>query len=483
MVVKCKECDKYASFGLPGTKLGIYCKLHKLDGYINVNNKCCQHENCPHTPCFGKLGSRQPKFCRIHKPDDYVDVKNKRCLHENCNQIPSFGKPGSKKRDYCNSHKPDGYINVMSKRCQYEECKHLPSFGKQGTKTAIFCQQHKPSDYIDVISRYCLYENCNHRPSFGDPNIKKAVYCFQHKPSGYIDVVHKKCQYENCNTIPNYNYIGYSPIYCNTHKSSGMILNPIKRCINHKRTLATHVFDKSFYCGTCAKEHPNAFEIHETCSICCIKIPKDTNICQACDTTCKTGQTVKRKQKEEAMKEFLIKNNYTFIHDVRVENGCSGKRPDFQIVTNWGYIIIEVDEYQHIRKSYACECEVQRMKQIYHDLGTNKVVFVRFNPDDYQPSYGKVFTCNKRYEFLFKRLQRIINDTKVIPLSVHYLFYDGFSEIDNVEDVIDPYEVTIKTPSIHFSNLSGCSLNVQEESKKQDVLRIKLDIKKKVLAV
>lgn len=104
------------------------------------------------------------------------------------------------------------------------------------------------------------------------------------------------------------------------------------------------------------------------------------------------------------------------------------------------------------------------MKQIYHDLGTNKVVFIRFNPDEYIPSYGKKFNITKRYEYLLKRLQRIINDNSLTALSVHYLFYDGFSEIENVEDVIDPYqssmELSIKHP------LAGARIKLDVKHKK-----------------
>ena len=73
-----------------------------------------------------------------------------------------------------------------------------------------------------------------------------------------------------------------------------------------------------------------------------------------------------------------------FDHDKVVAGGCSKKRPDFLITTFWGYIILEIDEFQHNRKTYPCECEVNRMKEIYFDCGVKHLLFIRYNPDSYK---------------------------------------------------------------------------------------------------
>lgn len=76
--MKCKEvnCKTQAYFNLPNEKTGIYCKKHKKDGMMDVNNK--------------------------------------RCKELNCNKIPSFNFPNTKIRIYCKEHKKVGMINTPS---------------------------------------------------------------------------------------------------------------------------------------------------------------------------------------------------------------------------------------------------------------------------------------------------------------------------------------------------------------------------------
>src|SRR5690606_3017529 len=111
-------------------------------------------------------------------------------------------------------------------------------------------------------------------------------------------------------------------------------------------------------------------------------------------------------------------------HDTPITDGCSKYRPDFLIEADGGLIIVEVDEYQHRRKTYPCECEISRMKQIYHDLGIEhcKLLFIRYNPDKYQPSYGTEFTPQQRLDYLIKYIRDY--DFKEPGIQVVYLFYD-----------------------------------------------------------
>jgi hypothetical protein len=111
--------------------------------------------------------------------------------------------------------------------------------------------------------------------------------------------------------------------------------------------------------------------------------------------------------------------------------GCSKKRPDFQVQTEWGTVIVEVDEFQHKRKNYSCECELTRMKQIYYDVGTSHLLFIRYNPDSYKPlEERKQIHCNFREEILIKLVQHFskVANKPADNLSVLYLFYDGHVE-------------------------------------------------------
>lgn len=88
------------------------------------------------------------------------------------------------------------------------------------------------------------------------------------------------------------------------------------------------------------------------------------------------------KLKEHFVRDGLIArygDKYTMTFDKRVDGGCSLKRPDVLIDFGTHVLIVEVDEHRHA--SYTCE--MKRMVTLYEDVGFRKVVFLRFNPDDY----------------------------------------------------------------------------------------------------
>jgi hypothetical protein len=70
-----------------------------------------------------------------------------------------------------------------------------------------------------------------------------------------------------------------------------------------------------------------------------------------------------------------------WIHDKRVLDGCSRRRPDLLLELDEQILIIEVDENQH--GSYDCSCENKRLMEISRDLTHKPIVFIRFNPDAY----------------------------------------------------------------------------------------------------
>jgi hypothetical protein len=104
-------------------------------------------------------------------------------------------------------------------------------------------------------------------------------------------------------------------------------------------------------------------------------------------------------------------------------------------------IVLEVDENQH--KSYACECEVIRMVQIYQDFGGIPILFIRFNPDLYIDNLGNKHdheSSDNRRKHLFDLLRGLDNrialkETWDIPLSVMYVFYDGYNNIPSIQKI------------------------------------------------
>ena len=49
-------------------------------------------------------------------------------------------------------------------------------------------------------------------------------------------------------------------------------------------------------------------------------------------------------------------------------------------------IIVEIDENKHT--DYDCSCEHRRLMELSQDLHHRPIVFIRFNPDDYETPEG-----------------------------------------------------------------------------------------------
>ncbi len=467
---KCIICNlKRAYFAQEGTKTAKYCKDCKPDdSYINIKSKKCIKCGLKQA-FFGKGDSILAEYCKTCRPDDsYIDIRHKRCIICKLKRA-SFSKENSTLAEYCKDCRPDdNYIDIISKRCIKCGLK-IAIFGKGDSTLAEYCKECRPDDsYINIKSKKCI--KCGlKQATHGKRDSKLAEYCCSCRPdNSYIDIKSKKCL--DCDKRPSYNYIGYSPIYCTSHKKPGMITRPIKRC-DMCNKIASYYSNSNFYCSIHANMQ-SCHLIHDICSICCIVIDKGMNICNTCKEFTETGITIRRKNKELRIKELLEKNVVNFIHDKVVTDGCSKKRPDFLIPMNWGYMVIEIDEFQHNAKTYPFECEVTRMKQIYFDIGCNKLLFIRYNPDDYE---GKVLKQEEREKLLIQTLKTEIelND----GITVLYLFYDGYQNIVDPKNkrFINPYENTMQKVDIKPKE------SIKLDIKPKELIKLKkVDIKLKV---
>ena len=189
-------------------------------------------------------------------------------------------------------------------------------------------------------------------------------------------------------------------------------------------------------------QHPSKVKEGEynKCHICDYKIDPKDEYCGGCKLYIDYGSTVKYREKEMSIASLLDDNKIQYTHDLTVKDGCSRKRPDFVINTTWGVVILEIDEFQHRRNSYSCECEITRMKQLYFDIGVENVLFIRYNPDSYKPLIGKPETILKRKEYLLKYIEDLKKDREDFEgLGVVYLYYDGFERCSVEIETIDPY--------------------------------------------
>ena len=107
------------------------------------------------------------------------------------------------------------------------------------------------------------------------------------------------------------------------------------------------------------------------------------------------------KVKENEVLNFIIEkfSSCTVVRDRRIQDGCSARRPDVHIDLGYQVIIVEVDENQH--ETFDCSCENKRIMQLSQDVGHRKIVFIRFNPDEYIENGVKVDSCFVRTKLGF----------------------------------------------------------------------------------
>ena len=407
------DCAQRASFGLPEGKR-LYCGKHARalpdgDKYINLTSvRCKGGRNCPTCPVFGLIGTTKVLFCKSHIPNGqeskYVNLRDK-CKDKDCLIQASFGLKGSKKRLYCINHIPekdkDKYANIKDKTC--EECELRPTFGKEGKK-AIHCKEHQKEGEINVVSARCL--KCPFLATFGEKGSKKPFYCFEHKKKGYVNVTAKMC--EICKNIRAcYNYPGYSPKYCQEHSTGRMVIFPLTK-----------------------EKEPDI-----NCQECDSVIHYNEDFCSKCKTEVKVKTKRRKKEKEDSVNILLYGNNIDYIRDKIISGGNSKKRPDYLIHTEWGVLIVEVDEFQHRKKVYT-EKELKRMRQIYGDCNCENVLFIRYNPDKYACG-EECLNAEDRENFLLDTVVKYVysGNKPEYPLSCLYLFYDNFNVNDKPVEI------------------------------------------------
>jgi hypothetical protein len=397
----CEECYVRPIYNYPDKKSGILCKAHKKDGMMNVKDKKCIVCELI-LPTYNVKGESTALYCANCKTDDMVNVKNKTC--QKCDKVAVFGNPKERDKRYCSEHKDDTMVDLKNKKCEICKVKE-PLYGYAGTKKRLRCSKCATDDMVnirterrtgDVKLKLCIVENCKNKALFGKL-YQARIHCSEHAEKNEYKVMNPKCEIEGCLTKEVF--------YSDT--------NYPKRCEEHKLDTDTNIIEKN--CILC--NLPNY-------------INNNFNMCNDC-----LDFNVKKvhHQKENAVGDFLFKHGYKpYIKDQIIDKSCSKRRPDFVFDYTYLYVIVEVDENSH--RSYACECEQGRMIQIHQDCGGIPVLFIRFNPDDYIDHKNKKnpITLLKRYEMLLDTLNRvwnhvIENEEWKIPLSVCYLYYDGFN--------------------------------------------------------
>jgi len=207
----------------------------------------------------------------------------------------------------------------------------------------------------------CIHNGCKIRSIYNKEG-ERPMYCGIHRKEGMIDVKSNRCIHEGCKTIPTFNKEGEPKgLYCGTHRKEGMIDVKSNRC-------------KTPLCSTRVHEKYDGYCLH-----CFMHLFPDKPVCR------------NYKTKEYSVVEY-VKTNYShpWIAD-KITGGCSRRRPDLLLDLIDQVLIVEIDENQHV--DYDCSCENKRIMELSQDLAHRPIVFIRFNPDEYQKGDSTITSC------------------------------------------------------------------------------------------
>ncbi len=426
-----KDCKTRPTYNFADKDIAIYCTAHKLEGMIDMNHKTCEFKDCKLRPTYNFVDKKDAILCEKHKQEGMVNVISKTCEFEGCKTLPIFNYIDKTGGRYCASHKLEGMVNVKDKTCIHDGCTTLSTFNFKDEKNPTHCSKHKLEGMVDIKNKKCIFEGCDTLPIFNFTDEKERLYCATHRLIGMIDITHKTCMFEGCTIQPSYNFPNQVSLFCKTHAKDGMIINPTKKCKNCNELGIygiTLLGDRR--CET-HKQIDDKNLLEKRC-ICCnldyvLNIDK---LCQNCDAfNKKTFKLIK----QERIKHLLESNGIKIeIYDKSIDTICTKKRPDFVIQGLYRTIVIEVDEFQHIR--YTDDCECKRMVDIYQSVGEN-TTFIRYNPDSFTINGIKQdISQQEKEEKLLSWINTLKKRETTIPLSVVYLFYDEYDKNNNFEE-------------------------------------------------
>ena len=357
-------CNILPTYNNEGETNALYCSTHKKNGMIDIKHQVCIYKGCKTRPNYNNEGEMKILYCFEHKQEGMVNLTSKTCIYEGCNKQPTYNKDGEKKALYCVTHKEEGMVNIRNRTCINEGCKIRPTFNNEGETKPLYCVAHKNKGMVNIKDKTCIYHGCKTRPNYNNEGDTQALYCTTHKKDGMVNIRSKTCISEGCKKIPHYNKEGEKKtLYCSNHKEEGMVDVRAKRC-------------KSSWCSTQVAE-----KYYGYCLFCYINLFPDKPVSR------------NYKTKEYAVVEYVKTKfpNLQWIADKIVSGGCSKRRPDLLLDLIYQIVIVEIDENQHT--DYDCSCENKRIMEVSQDLGHRPIVFIRFNPDDYDKNGTNVTSC------------------------------------------------------------------------------------------
>ena len=133
--------------------------------------------------------------------------------------------------------------------------------------------------------------------------------------------------------------------------------------------------------------------------------------------------------------------NFSWITDKTVANGCSRRRPDLLLDLGYQILIIEIDEDSH--KKYDCSCENKRIMELSQDASHRPIVFIRFNPDAYDTNDTKVTSCwdtNSKGIYVVKKSKTKEWEERLEALSDQISYWSNpDNQTDKTVEIIEMY--------------------------------------------
>ena len=393
-------CRASPVYGKRGDSVASFCSRHRGEQMFNLVSRKCLHEFCVKTPNFNLEGGK-PLFCNDHKTSEMVNTtKYKKCMHGICKFRASFNFKGLNPT-VCSSHKETGMVDLIKAKCIHELCGKRPNFNVEGANP-LYCFDHMEVGMVCKSYRSCKFGTCKTTPCFNYLGLKPD-YCAIHREPGMMNVCQKLCIHESCTKPPNFNFSGLKPLVCSLHKEVGMIsMINNKRCNNNlcNKIPVYNVFGETrgIVCGD-HKEDGMINVVGTTCSneFCNTRVTrkKYEGLCLRCFIYMFPDKPVAKnyRTKEYSVVEY-IKSKYqdlTWVTDKKVEGGCSLRRPDLLLDLGYQILIIEIDENQHL--GYDTSCEHRRIMEISRDSSHRPIVFIRFNPDNYNIRGKNITSC------------------------------------------------------------------------------------------
>ena len=243
----------------------------------------------------------------------------------------------------------------------------------------------------------------------------------------------KKCEHgkqkSRCKECGGNNICEHGKFKSYCKECSGSQICPHNRQKSHCKECGGSALCKSSWCHTRGIPKYNNY-----CLTCCISICPEIQVSR--------NYKIKEKEVVDRIKEKYP--DFTWIHDKKVVDGCSKRRPDLLVDIGYHIIIVEVDENKHT--GYDCSCENKRLMELSQDLQHRPIVFIRFNPDSYiNQNKLKISSCwrtnkqgviqimktrmtewEERINILNQQIQYWIDNKSNKTIEIIELFYDNY---------------------------------------------------------